>query len=607
MKKIIFSDIKISDGFWKIKQDMVKDTTLWAVYNQFFYTKRFEAFSCDWKEGKSDYYPHIFWDSDVAKWIEGAAYILKEKRDNKIEEIIDGVVDKIEKNRDENGYYNSHFLVVDKEQRFTIRDRHELYCAGHLIEAAIAYNEATGKDKFLKIMCKYADYIEKVFKIEKSAGFITPGHPELELALVKLYDATGEKRYLELSKYFIDEHGNNEKEKIEPLTEWTEVLYNQDEVPLRDRTSAEGHCVRALYLFCAMADIAEKYNDSELFEACRRLFSDMANKKMYITGGVGSTRIGEAFSVPYYLPNRRAYTETCAAIAMAMFCERMQRLEIDSKYADMIERVIYNGFLSGISMDGKAFFYENPLEQDPKFNNVNPATKHKEGFAITERVEIFNCSCCPPNIVRFIPSIAGLMYNYDGDTVYVHQYMNSEAKSGEIKICQETNYPFDGRVKITFDVPQKKLAIRVPFWCKDFTLNCKYEMKNGYAYIDTDGRKEIEADFGMPTVFIKASKKVHENAGRVAVMRGPVVYCAEGADNGEDLKCVAVDTKVEPKVGECEFILPTLYADAYREKESDKLYSEVGDDYEKFKLKLIPYFAFANRGESEMYVWLLRK
>lgn len=602
MKKINFSDIKINDGFWKIKQDMLRETTLWAVYNRFRETKRFEAFSCTWKDGISDYYPHIFWDSDVAKWIEGAAYLLKEKRDEKIEAIIDEVVCQIEKNSDENGYFNSHYLVTEQDKRFTDRNCHELYCAGHLMEAAVAYYEATSKDTFLKAMCKYADYIERVFKIERSAAFTTPGHPEIELALVRLYEATGESRYLKLSKFFIDEHGKNEF-----LYKWGTDLYNQDEMPLRKRETAEGHCVRALYLFCAMADIAEKYGDAELLAASKRVFSDIVNKKMYITGGVGSTRIGEAFSIPYYLPNRRAYTETCAAIAMALFCERMQKIDVNSKYADTVERVLYNGFLSGISMDGKSFFYENPIEQDPKFNNINPSTNTKENFAITERVEIFKCSCCPPNIVRFIPSIGNLMYNYDEDTVYIQQYINSVAEFENIRISQKTEYPHNGKIKINFSVPQKRIALRIPFWCKKFSINADFKEENGYAYIDTKDISEIDVDFGMPITYVKSSKKVHENAGRVAIMRGPVVYCAEGVDNGEDLKCAVIDTSAALEIGEEEFILPNLYAKAYREKECEELYTEIGDDYEEFKMKLIPYYAFANRGETEMNVWLLKK
>jgi DUF1680 family protein len=474
------------------------------------------------------------------------------------------------------------------------------------MESAVAYNKATGKDKFLKAMCRFADYIDKVFREEKSADFTTPGHPEIELALVRLYDATGKKRYLELSKFFIDEHGTG-KDDPKNRMDFMNDLCNQDEMPLRERSTAEGHAVRALYLYCGMADIAARYNDNELFEACKRVFEDMVNKKMYISGGLGSTHMGEAFTVPYHLPNRTAYSETCAAIAMALFCKRMQLLDINSRYADVAERVIYNGFLSGVSMDGKAFFYENPLEIDPKFNDVNNSTTTKERYPITQRVEVFGCSCCPPNIVRFIPSIADLMYSFDNETIYVHQYMNSETEYDNIHISQTTVYPADGKIKICCSAPQKQIAVRIPSWCSDFRINADYTMKNGYAYIALNGKNEIELELNMPVICVKSNKCVHENAGRIAIMRGPVLYCAEGVDNGEDLAGVAVSISSEFELEDNDFILPSLSTRAYREKDSDMLYSKAGDDYEEFKLRLIPYYAFANRGETEMVVWFLRK
>lgn len=606
MNRINFNETKINNGFWKKKQDMIKNTTVHAVYDRFAETHRFDALACKWKEGEPNK-PHFFWDSDVAKWIEGAAYILTEKRDAALEKIIDDAVDEIAANCDENGYFNSYFLVTDRDKRFKNRDMHELYCAGHLIEAAIAYNNATGKDKLLRLMCRYADYIERVFKIEKSAAFVTPGHPEIELALVKLYDATGEKRYLELSKYFIDEHGTGKDSDTECLFDFVTPQFNNDDMPLRERSTASGHSVRALYLYCGMADIAAKYGDRELLDACKRIFNDIVNKKMYITGGVGSVALGEAFSVPYYLPNRTAYAETCAAISLAMFCMRMQALDIDSRYADAAERVMYNGILSGISMDGKSFFYENPLELDPVFKDTNPSTRTKTHLPISQRVEVFDCSCCPPNLVRFIPSIADLMYNYDESTLYVNQYISSETNCGNIHISQETSYPADGAIRIKCTAPQGRIALRIPSWCTSFTVNAEYSMENGYAYIKLDGAADIDLTLDMPVVFMKSDRRVHENAGRVAVMRGPVVYCAEGVDNGSDLKTVAVDISAPAAIGESEFLLPSVTVQAYRDAETAALYSAAADDRIPFKLRLIPYYAFANRGESEMLVWLLKK
>lgn len=606
MNKINFSNIEIKEGFWKTKQDMVKNYTVDAVYNRFKETHRFDALKCDWHDGDENM-PHIFWDSDVAKWIEGVSYILEKERNERLEKIIDNAVDLIVKNSDQHGYFNSHFLVTRKNERFCHRGDHELYCAGHLIEAAIAYKNATGKDKFLKAMCKYADYIEQVFVKEKTAEFVTPGHPELELALIRLYEETNEPRYIKLAEFFIDEHGKHQcdKDSFYSICKDFNAMYNQDEIPLKDRKTADGHSVRAMYLMCGVADVASYRNDKELLEACKRVFDNVANKRMYITGGIGSTHIGEAFTVDYDLPNRTAYAETCAAISLAMFAGRMQAIEPNSKYADVVEKVIYNGFLSGVSMDGKAFFYENPLEIDADFNEVNTSTNSKERYPITERKEVFGCSCCPPNIVRFIPSIADYMYTYNDDTLYVHQYINSKTDCEDIRICQSTNYPESGNIKITCSSPKKRIALRIPGWCRSFKINAEYTMENGYAIIEA--QEEIIIDFDMPVMAMSANRRVHDDAGRIAIMRGPVVYCAEGIDNFSDLKNVRLDIHGEYTIEKSEFLLPALKTIAYRDYESEHLYKPATDDYEKTEIKLIPYYAFANRGTSEMLVWFLKK
>ena len=605
MKAIPFSSVSITGGFWKTKQDLVRDTTVHAVYDRFKETHRFEALKCQWKPGDPDM-PHIFWDSDVAKWIEGVGYLLNYQRDEHLEALVDEAVDDIVRNSDENGYFNSHFLVTDQEKRFKIRDWHELYCAGHLIEGAIAYRDATGKDKFLKAMCRYADYIERVFKIEGSAAYSTPGHPELELALVKLYRATGEKRYLELSKHFIDRHGQPDSDRaLGP--DWAASDYNQDSIPLRERTVADGHSVRAQYLFSGMADIGIEYGDEALLEACRKIFSNIVNRRMYITGGTGSSHHGEAFTVDYHLPNRTAYAETCAAISLAMFASRMQNLEPKAIYADTVERAIYNGILSGMSMDGKSFFYENPLEIDPKFNDVHHSVNQHERFPITERLEVFNCSCCPPNVVRFIPSVSGMMYGENEDTVFVHQYAASEARFGATSIIQTTDYPADGTITLRCATDKKHLALRIPGWCRTFQLNRPYTLTDGYAYIDLDGETEVRLDLHMPVTAVMANRQVHDCAGRVALTRGPLVYCIEGVDNGEDLKSVAIDPKGVFELSDREFLLPSIVTTGYRPAASEALYAVAEDTYETFPLKLIPYYAFANRGTTEMHVWLLKK
>lgn len=549
--------------------------------------------------------PHIFWDSDVAKWIEGAAYILKDGENRELTEIIEEAVDNIIRNSDENGYFNSHFLVTRKNERFTHRSQHELYCAGHLIEAAVAYYNITGRDRFLKAMCRYADYIEKVFKEEKSAAFTTPGHPELELALMRLYKATGEKRYADLAKYFIDEHGKHANDR-EPSDFFNEY-YNQDDMPLRSRRTAEGHCVRALYLLCGMADVAEEYGDEELKAACERCFDNITQKRMYITGGVGSTCLGEAFTVDYDLPNRTAYAETCAAISLAMFAGRMLKFGANAKYGDIVETAMYNGIMSGVSMDGRSFFYENPLEVDPGFNERNTSTVQKEHFPITQRVEVFECSCCPPNILRFIASVGGFLYGMDEDTLYVHQYMDSEAEVEGVKLKVKTAYPADGKIVLSCKTSKKYLALRIPAWCETFHIDREYERKDGYAYIELTGADEIEVELDMPVRLVSANRRVHENAGRVAVMRGPVVYCAEGVDNGPDVRSIALDRSGRFELADSDFLLPALRTVGYRPREMEQLYGTDSDAYEEIPLTLIPYYAFANRGTTEMAVWILKK
>ncbi len=603
MRNIDCKNIKINDGFWKIKQDMVNDITLKSVYERFKETHRFDALDCTWKEGDPDL-PHVFWDSDIAKWIESVGYNAFSYDNDELIKIVDESVEKIIKNRDENGYFNSHFLVTG--ERFTVRNEHELYCAGHLMEAAVAYYKATGKRALLDVMCKYADYIEKIFIKEQSAEFMTPGHPEIELALVKLYEVTGEKRYLEMSKFFIDNHGANDKDK--ELYPGCHLLYNQDEKPIRERDTVDGHCVRALYLLAGAADIAYLYNDKELFEATERCFENVVNKRMYITGATGSTCHGESFTIDYDLPNRDAYAETCAAISLAFFANRMIRLNADSKYADAVEKVMYNGALSGISMDGKGFFYENPLEIDVDFNNVHPCTDGGRRYPITQRKEVFDCSCCPPNVTRFIAGIGEYMYLYNVDTLFINQYIASETQTDNLKITQETQYPSRGEVKITLENNIKKyIALRIPGWCNDFSVNKEYTLKKGYAYVEVKKDDEIIINFNMPVRFVSANKKVHTNSGRVAIMRGPVVYCLEGVDNGKDLTALRVDIKGKTQVAEGEFIVPDIIAEGFKETENDNLYFDATDEYIETSLKFIPYYAYANRGETDMLVWVLKK
>ncbi len=593
MKEVSHKQVNLTSGFWKKRQDIIKDVTIRSVYDRFFDTGRVDAFEMKWKKGDENQ-PHIFWDSDVAKWIEGVS-LFSEITPENIEKI-EHIIDLIEAGQEENGYFNIFFTVVQPENRFKNRTDHELYCAGHLMEAAVAYYRTTGKDRFLKLMCRYADHIEQVFKKEKSAAFTTPGHEEIELALVKLYSVTGEKRYLELAKFFIDERG---KRVEHTYGVFTDGLYDQSFLPVREQETAQGHCVRACYLYSGMADIARIYDDKELKNACEMIFDDIVKHKMYITGGIGSSHIGEAFTIPYDLPNISAYTETCAAISLAFFAHRLQLMEPKAIYAEVIEKVIYNGFLSGLSLDGKSFFYENPLEIIPELRMRDVCVKEKPHSPITERLEVFSCSCCPPNVIRFVAAIGENAYTYDEDTVYVHQFMSGEAEFDGMKISQETEYPMNGKVTIKYQGPAKKLAVRVPEFCEDI------ESEDGYVFFDVDDGMVTEIDFGMPVYCIESNSRVYENCGRYAAMRGPVVYCAEEKDNGKYLRDIVLDFSSDIReVYSEEYSLPVLEMKGFRRKTEEKLYYKKKDDREEITVKLIPYFAFANRGESEMLVWL---
>lgn len=604
MKQIPFYNTRIEGCFWGDKQRVSREVTVDAVYDRFKETKRFEAMKCDKEQHEREgWRPHIFWDSDAAKWIEGAAYTLEYEKNKRFEDKIDELVDLMCNSQLESGYYNAYFNVYDTENKFTTRDCHELYCLGHLIEAAVAYYHATGKDKLLGLVERYVDYVIKVFVEEKTAKFMTPGHEEIELALVKLYRLTGKQKYLDLSKFFIDNRGNNELD-IAGLRDWMTNRYAQDHLPVREQTTAEGHSVRAMYLYMAMADLALECGDESLFKACDTILHNVAEKRMYITGGIGSSCIGEAFTVDYDLKNEPAYTETCATLALSLFCQRMSKIKPIGLYGDIAEQAMYNGSISGVSIKGDEFFYENPLTIDLADHDKNPATKQKERYPITQRVKIFGCSCCPPNILRYINSIGDFLYTEDEDTLYVHHYINSSTEFEGKKIRQNTYYPSCGKVKLTVKGDYKKIAVRVPGWCEKFDASASYIIKDGYAYFDA--AEVIDLDFNMAPRFVVSAPGVHENAGKTALMLGPVVYCVEKVDNDCDIFGLSVNTDtvfdVQP---DNYFSLPTITVDGYAKVHNGQLYSNVNAvKYEARKIKFIPYYGMENRGETDMLVWI---
>ncbi len=612
-KHIPYQNVDINqNGFWGQRQQLNRDVTIWAVRDRFEDTGRFEAFDFNWKEGMPKK-PHFFWDSDVAKWIESAAYIINKKPDPELEAKIEEVIDRIEAHREPGGYFNIYFTVVDPASKLKNRQWHELYCAGHLIEAAVAYYEATGKDRFLNLMRGYADFIYDTFKVKRSPPFLTPGHEEIELALIKLWKVTGDQKYLDLSAYFIDTRGTPEDVWECP---WGYTKFSgQAHAPVREQKTAEGHSVRAGYLFSAMADNAWARDDETLFDACKTLFKNITERRMYITGGIGSTNHSEAFTVDWDLSNKGAYAETCAAISLAMFSDRMLNLEADSRYADTVERVMYNGFLAGLSLDGEKFFYTNPLKLTLWDRSRHPSmSKDPDYQPIPERVRVFNCSCCPPNVTRFIASLGGLIYGASDDTVFVHQYAGSTAnfKLGEkaVTVSQNTQYPQEGKVSVHITGAKgKKLAVRLPGWCAKPGMKATYKIENGYAYIDIAGDDfAVELDFPMEPIAYEANTRVTEDAGRVAVMRGPVVFCAEAVDNGDYLDNVRVKLPLDAEIGFDQALgVQTLTVPGLREYDSSPLlYRPYSPNTQPVRLKLIPYYAFANRGPSEMSVWLRR-
>ena len=459
MKSADLGNVKITGGYWKARTEITRNITLQTEYEQLRDTGRLYTFRQLWKEGEPNK-PHYFWDSDIAKWIEAGAYSLIKFPDETLERQIDDVIEEIESAQWEDGYLNSYFSVTEKDKRWTdLRIKHELYCAGHLMEAAVEYYKATGKDKFLKTMCRYADHINSVFGREKGKLPGYPGHEEIELALVKLYKATEEERYLKLSEYFVMERGRQPhyysweyKQAGYPQNKWRkkgtnpEFYYCQAHVPVIEQTEVVGHSVRALYYMAGVADIAEMTGNKDLLSACERLYENMVNRRMYITGGIGDTHDIERFSYDYNLPNETAYAETCAAIASVFFCSRMLNITKDGRYADTMELTLHNGIMSGISLDGKSFFYANPLAVEAKaVDEETMALKHNMGY---KRREWYGCACCPPNIARLLSSLGLYFYSYDCDTVYINLYGDSKYSIDGMKIEQTTNYPWDGNINI---------------------------------------------------------------------------------------------------------------------------------------------------------------
>ena len=590
---------------------------------------------------KGEFGGFVFQDSDAAKWLEAVAYSLMWHPDPDLEKTADSAIDEILAAQQPDGYLDTYYIINGLDKRFTnLKDNHELYCLGHFLEAGVAYYQATGKDKFLKALIKYVDLVDSLIGPEDGKLHGYPGHQVIEMALVKLYDITGDEKHLRLAKYFIDERGKEplffreENKKQGNNFYWEDSLfqfnYYQAGEPVRGQKYAVGHSVRAVYMYAGMADVARKTGDDSLMEACRRLWTDMTRRQMYITGGIGSSRYGEAFTYDYDLPNDTIYAETCASIGLAFFAQRMLNLEAKGEYADVLEQALYNGIISGMSVDGKSFFYVNPLEVVPEATEKDQLRKHVK----TERQKWFGCSCCPPNLARMLTSLGSYAYSVNKNTFYVNLFVggtvNTQLDSGDFGLNITTDYPWEETVTIdiTQAAPEAVIALRIPGWCENYSLKlngsdikymdekcggAKYALIDGYVQMaGLSAGDTIEMVPDMPVMVLEANPRVREDIGKVAVRRGPVVYCIEEVDNGKDLHRVFLDKNAEFT---CEYdknffegaVLlqsPGKYL-CQKDWEPDILYRKAAAaKYEDIQLKWIPYYLWANRGAGEMICWV---
>lgn len=565
-------------------------------------TKTYPVDKWQYNENNSDkdsFQGWVFQDSDVYKWIEAVGYSLQNHYDEDLKRKAEEYIDIICNAQLDNGYLDTLYIINDRSKIFSnLKDHHELYCFGHLTEGAISYYKATGNRKLLDAACKFADLICDTFGEDRIKGY--PGHETAEMALVKLYSETGKEKYLNTAKFFINERGKkpyyfDTEQNKESVGE--NYHYNQAHIQPKYQSEAVGHAVRGVYLYSAMTDIAKNCNDDELFSACKKIWDNISNKKMYITGGIGATVDGEAFSFDYDLPNDLAYAETCASIGLIFFARRMSECEINAHYADVIERVLYNTVLSGMAEDGKSFFYVNPLEVLPIASKVDSRKKHIKPV----RQKWFSCACCPPNLARLISSINEYICTDNNNTIFINQYIGCKINSNNANIIIHSSYVKNGQ--ISFDVKAKKpfkLALRIPYWCDEYHISKKYKLENGYAFIELNGNCTVNAEFITKIKMIKCSNKVRANVGKVAITRGPFVYCYEETDNGKNLHLLKLSENPNfvYKDGQ-------IFADGLREKEDNQLYSEYNrPEFEECTLKFIPYYHWGNRGENEMAVYI---
>jgi DUF1680 family protein len=613
-----FTAVTIDDVFWTPRLAANRERTIPIEYDQCKITGRIDALRLDWQPGQP--IPHYFWDSDVAKWIEAASYSLATHPDPELEAQVDDVIALLAAAQGPDGYLNSHYAAVEPHNRWTnLRDNHELYCAGHLIEAAVAHYQATGKRTLLDVLCRYADYIGTVFGRGEGQKRGYCGHEEIELALVKLYRATGERRYLDLAAYFVDERGAQphyfDLEAVARGDDPAEYhfqmhAYTQSHRPVREQREVVGHAVRAMYLYSAMADLAAELDDAALLQACEHLWRHLTSRNVYITGGIGPSAANEGFTRDYDLPNEKAYAETCAAIGLVFWSHRLLQLACDVRYADIMERALYNGVISGVSLDGTRFFYENPLAS---------TGDHR-------RQPWFDCACCSPNVARLLASLGEYIYGQGENEVAVHLYVGGTATvplpGGEVRLRQETRYPWDGSVQIEISPLASQrfgLRLRIPGWCRRVEvavngepLDIEGKLQRRYLVIDRTWQPgdKVALELHMPVERMHAHPDVRQDAGLVALQRGPIVYCFEQADHAASLahlflpETAALAPVFRPDLLQGVMTLTGEGLAAASADWGDLLYRPQAATLAAVTLTAIPYYAWENRAPGAMRVWI---
>lgn len=580
-----FSHVKINDNFWspRLKNHVLHTLPVCIdqIENKTGRIRNFENAA-----RRSGEHSGIFYDdSDVYKALEGMAYSLINNPNPELERKADEWIDKFATAQEPDGYINTFYTLTGRDKRWTNMDKHEMYCAGHMMEAAVAYYKATGKRKLLDVSIRMADHMMDRFGPGKRHW--VPGHEEIELALVKLYEVTNREKYLDFAYWLLEERGHGHGSKGTEGT-WNPMYY-QDEMPVRELSTINGHAVRAMYLFCGMADVAALKNEAGYVDALNRLWDDVVLTKMYLTGGIGSSRHNEGFTEPYDLPNHEAYCETCASVGMVYWNSRMHQLTGDSKYMDVLERSMYNGALAGVSLKGDLFFYVNPLAS----------------YGDHHRKEWYGTACCPSQISRFLPSIGNYIYGTSERAVWVNLYIGNKADVNTGKetmtLVQETSYPWDGNVTLTVESlkksVRKEFRLRIPGWCKNYTVAVNGEsitdplIEKGYLVIDRKWKSgdKVTLALDMPAETVQADPRVKENSGKRAVQRGPIVYCAEETDNPS-----FDELTLSPPARFKETFNPTLLNGV------TTIDAVSGDD----TIRFIPYYAWDNREAGQMKVWM---